>query len=767
MPAAAAMNPLLLISSSLDAMMGVALLLLWRQDRRHAHVRLWGWSALLLALGLILGVALAALNSQGGLLYDLQALAASAALMGSLALLIGGTRAYCGLPWQRRHWLPGLALTMAVLVALAKTDHRYAVIAATVVLVVGNALCAAAMWRQGSPAERGVALCFALSALVHGSSPFLDEHAASPITHTLGLFVQTGLSLALMLISTARAHGQEHRQAERFSRLAEHSLQGLVVLRGPQILYANPAARQMFGRGERPHGDLLESLVPPDLHEAVMGRHARVLANPAARIAWEEPRLDYNGRLLHIRGLSSHLEWDGQAAELIVMVDESERHAALEALRRQALQDELTGLPNRNFTLQRLGQLTQLGAPPFAVVSADLDRFQLINETLGPGVGDALLQAVAQRLCAQLPPQATVARLGEDQFLILVEGVPGRAEALIFAERLLALMERPFRTQGVDSAELFVHMSVGLALFPQDAREGLALLRAADAAMHQAKHRAGATYAFFDAAMDRAAQGRLETEQALARGLEQDEFFLEYQPKVEAVSRRLCGFEALVRWQRPGLGPVSPAEFVPAAERTGQIQALGERILDLATRQLVDWLGRYGQALPVAVNVSPLQFEDPDFASRLLERLDECELPTRLLQIEITETAAIGHLERVRPQLERLRAAGVLCALDDFGTGQSSLTLLRQLPIHAMKLDRSMIQPLPDADASAVVQATCALGHSLRLAVVAEGVETEDQALAAEALGCTQLQGYYLARPLSVERAGDWLRRQLELGGPP
>ncbi|HEX2013153.1 MAG TPA: EAL domain-containing protein, partial [Roseateles sp.] len=563
---------------------------------------------------------------------------------------------------------------------------------------------------------------------------------------------------------------EARRQAERFTRLAEHSLQGLVVMREHQILYANPAARAMFGREDLPddrRDDVLRALVSPDLREAVRERHARVLADPHARIEWEGPRLDFDDRLLHIRGLSSHLEWDGQPAELLVMVDETARHQALEALRRQALHDELTQLPNRNFALERLQQLTALGAPPFALVSADLDRFQLVNETLGHAMGDALLQAVAQRLRSQLPPQATVARLGEDQFVMLVEGVPGRAEALIFAERLLALMERPFSMPALDAAELFVHMSVGVALFPLDGSDGASLLRAADAAMHRAKQRAGATYAFFDAAMNRATQARLEAEQALSRALEENEFYLEYQPKVEAVSRRLCGFEALVRWQRPGIGPVSPVEFVPAAERTGLIKALGDRIVAIATRQLRDWTERHGRALPVAINVSPLQFEDAGFVGRLLDALDEHELPHDSLQIEITETAAIGHVERVLPQLERLREAGVLCSLDDFGTGQSSLTMLRQLPIHAMKLDRSMITPLPDLDASAVVQATCALGQSLRLEIVAEGVETEEQALAVEALGCTQLQGYYLSRPLSAERAGEMLRRDLELWPQP
>jgi EAL domain-containing protein (putative c-di-GMP-specific phosphodiesterase class I) len=326
----------------------------------------------------------------------------------------------------------------------------------------------------------------------------------------------------------------------------------------------------------------------------------------------------------------------------------------------------------------------------------------------------------------------------------------------------LSLLDAPF---ALDGAELFVHMSLGAALFPQDGRDGASLLRAADSAMHRAKGNAGASFMFFDVAMNGASRARLDAEQSLGHAIAEREFLLEYQPKFRAGSRSLCGFEALVRWERPGKGRVSPAEFVPAAERTGQIKALGELILDIATAQLREWQLAWGQALPVAVNVSPLQFDDAGFASRVLALLEERGLPPDALEIEITETAAIGHVERVLPQLHRLRAAGVLCSLDDFGTGQSSLTMLRNLPISTMKLDRSMIEPLPEAQASAVVKATCVLGHSLQLEIVAEGVETEVQAQAAEALGCTQLQGYHLGRPLAAAAAGALLA--LALGNQP
>ncbi len=750
------MTSLMLISAGLNAMLGAALLLLWRQDPRYLYVRDWGWSWILLSLGLTLGLALVP-EIKSGWRYDLQALVASTAIMGSLFLQISGARQYRGLSWRRPIWYSAFIGMMVFILSMAALDHRYAVQAAAVFLVLGSWSCAWWMDQAGHRGERFVAACFVAAGLVHGSSPLLDPAGRSPITHTLGLFVQTTLSLGLILLSAARAHAETRRQNERFSKLAEHSLQGLVVLQDHRVVYANPAARAIFGfapdQQTQPE-DLVEALVPAELRNSARERHQRVLAHEDARIEWEATRLTHQGEPIYIRGLSSHLEWDGAPAELMVMIDDSSRQRAVEALRRQALHDELTDLPNRNFAVERLRELTYLGAPGFALISADLDRFQLVNESLGHAVGDALLHAVARRLCHRLPVHATLSRLGEDQFLVLLEGEPSPETVQAVAEQMLALLDTPFAVEG---AELFVHMSAGAALFPQDGRDGASLLRAADSAMHRAKGKAGASFLFFDPTMNGAARARLEAEQSLGKAIAAQEFLLEFQPKFSAGSRRLCGFEALVRWERPERGRISPAEFVPAAERTGQIKALGALILDLAAQQLHEWLGRWGQVLPVAINVSPLQFDDAGFAAHLLEKLDEYQLPPHAIEVEITETAAIGHLERVLPQLHALRRQGVFCTLDDFGTGQSSLTLLRQLPISTMKLDRSMIDPLPEAQACAVVKATCALGQSLQLAIVAEGVETEAQAQAAEALGCTQLQGYHLGRPLSAAAAAELL----------
>ncbi|MEH0166959.1 putative bifunctional diguanylate cyclase/phosphodiesterase [Roseateles microcysteis] len=753
------MTALMLVSACLNIMLGGALLLLWAQERHQDHVRDWGWSWMLLGIGLTLGPIMQDWLAPGPL-RDLQALMAAASLMASQGFQTVGALRYRGRRFSKPFTFGLFVLSVALIATLGMHDMRAALIAGAAVLSLMCLVSGWLIWQGGHRFERWVAMGFGALAAVHASGPVLDEHARSVLTYSLGILVQTTLCLGLILLSVRRAHALARQQGERFTRLAEFSLQGLVVMRNHRLLYANPAALAIFGATEMPSEDvdLIELAVPPEQHDAARMRHARVLADRNAHIEWESHRLARDGGAVHLQCLSSQVEWDGTAAELIVMINDSSRYEAAEALRRQALHDELTELPNRNHAVARLQALCRPGAPPFTLLSADLDRFQLVNETLGHEAGDALLRAIARRLSRQLPPNAELARLGEDQFVIIGADVGDTIAAQALAEQLLGMLATPFSVAG---AELFVHLSIGVALFPQDGRDAATLLRAADSAMHRAKATAGASWLFFDATMKQAAQARLEVEQALGRALAAGEFLLEYQPKFSAGTRQLCGFEALVRWERPDRGRVSPVEFIPAAERTGQIKALGGLIIAMACTQLREWEQTLGGALPVAVNVSPLQFEDPLFAERLLEQLRAHELPPGRFEIEITETAAIGHVERVLPQLAQLRQAGVPIALDDFGIGQSSLTMLRQLPIAAMKLDSSLITPLPASDAAAIVQAACVLGRSLKLEIVAEGVETPAQATSAEALGCTQLQGYLLGRPLPAAIATQLLEQAL------
>lgn len=747
------MTWLLLISSSLLLMVGLAMLVLSRLEPAHRHIRDWGWSHIFLAFGLALGVALVPSDTQS-LQYKLQAPIATAAIIASLAWQLAGASHYRGRLWNWRRSAPLFVAMLGFVLALALVQLRLAIIASALFLAGGAWLSAWWLWRGGEMAERVVSGCFIALGLVHLSGPLLDPLARSAATHIVGTYVQGTLAMALVLLSVRRAHGEAKRMGERLSQLYEQSMQGLVVLRDGRAVFANPAALAIFGF-ESVEGALpIEFLIAPHDLDASRSRYAQLLQQRGGQITWEGERHRRDGTAIYLRGTSSYIEWEGGPALLVLMLDDTERQRATVALRRQALHDELTDLPNRHAALARLAELTAPGSSGFALLSADLDRFQLVNESLGHETGDALLQAIAARLREALPPDALLARLGEDQFLLLQPGIADDAAALLAGQRLLALMNLPF---AVGHRALYVHLSVGIACFPAHGQNGAALLRAADIAMHQAKQQAGAAVVAYRPGMAAAASGLLEIEQALAAAIEREEFQLDYQPKFEAGTRRLAGFEALVRWQRPGRGRVSPADFIPAAERTGQIVPLGSLILRQAAQQLRTRQQQGLAVMPVAVNVSPLQFEDTGFADWLLVLMRAHGVDSALIEVEITETAAMTHMDRVLPQLARLREAGVGVAFDDFGTGQSSLTLLRRLPITTLKLDRSMIDPLPEPSAGAVVRAACVLAQALGLAIVAEGVETEQQAAEVESQGCTHLQGWLLSRPLGLDAAADLL----------
>ncbi|RZL28047.1 MAG: GGDEF and EAL domain-containing protein, partial [Rubrivivax sp.] len=351
--------------------------------------------------------------------------------------------------------------------------------------------------------------------------------------------------------------------------LYEQSMQGLVVIRDGRAVYANPAVLAMFGF-DAVHGGLIDAFIAPADVAGARARYAQLMRERQGQIAWEGERYRRDGTSIYVRGSSSYIEWDGGPAILVLILDDTERQRALDALRRQALHDELTDLPNRHAALARLTELTAPGSPGFALLSADLDRFQLVNESLGHETGDALLRAIAARLRDALDPGAMLARLGEDQFLLLQPGVADDAAAEAAGQRMLAQMNAPFT---VGHRSLYVHLSVGIARYPAHGKDGAALLRAADVAMHRAKQQAGAAAVAFQAGMAAGAEGLLEIEQALAAAIEREEFQLDYQPQYAAGTRQLAGFEALVRWQRPGRGRVSPVDFIPAAERTGQIMA--------------------------------------------------------------------------------------------------------------------------------------------------------------------------------------------------
>jgi len=412
--------------------------------------------------------------------------------------------------------------------------------------------------------------------------------------------------------------------------------------------------------------------------------------------------------------------------------------------------DPLTSLPNRLLFHDRLNHALQRavrGQEQLAVLFIDLDRFKNVNDTLGHHVGDELLKQVAGALAGQLREGDTLARLGGDEFIVLLENVDAFGAGHV-AEKLVTMFEQPFI---VADYELFVTGSVGISMFPGDAADLNLLIRNADVAMYQAKARGRNGYQFYAPSMTGEGVERLRLEAMLRRSIEKNEIFLNYQPQVDMASGRLVGVEALVRWQNPELGLVPPGRFIPVAEDTGFINQLGKWVLEEACRQMVRWEAA-GLVVPkMAVNLSVKQFERGSIVGMVGAILRETGLAPQRLQLEVTESVIMNTGDALA-FIKDLHAIGVGLAIDDFGTGYSSLAYLKQLPVQTLKIDRSFIQDIAtDSNDEAITIAIIQLGKSLNLSVIAEGVETEQQAVFLQRHGCRHAQGYHFARPARAD----------------
>ncbi len=570
--------------------------------------------------------------------------------------------------------------------------------------------------------------------------------------------VRVAIGCVFMFAALERAASEMAKLYQRFQLLTEHSLQGVVVTDGVRVLYANPAAHAIYGRTPRAGSQKrLDALPRETLNAELLQRYHRQLQDRTLESAnWEGQRLVAGGQLRELRFAAWRIDWDGQPATQILITDDTERNASARALLHQASHDELTGLPNRTVLMQRLEQYCVPDSHCTLVV-LNIDRFKLFNQSQGHVTGDQVLQAFAGKLQTALGPRAQLMRLGGDEFAVVD---PDQASARDLSWRLHSAVRQSLVVPGGD---YFIDASMGMATYPDHAGEPEALLRAAIAAMFQAKRTPGTALALAEQRFEQMSGHALEQEQALRKGIKSQEIYLDYQPKVAAVTGKLLGFEALARWRRPGFGLVSPLEFIGIAEQTGLIAELGAMLLREACRQIAQWRIEAGDCVPVAVNVSPVQLLDPGFLQLVEDALQRHQVPPRYLTLEITESAAVNNLQDTQQQLQQLRELGVDVAMDDFGTGFSSLSMLRELPLRVVKIDRGLIDPLPAPDAVAVVTAICQLAAALNLQVVAEGIETQAQADAARAAGCHELQGFYYARPLAAQEAADWLKRAFGL----
>ena len=430
-------------------------------------------------------------------------------------------------------------------------------------------------------------------------------------------------------------------------------------------------------------------------------------------------------------------------------------------LRRWAESDPLTQLPNRTSLRTRLDEAivrAERDGLCFALLFIDLDRFKNINDSLGHAVGDELLIQVAQRLSAALRISDTVSRLGGDEFVVLLENLSSSSQA---AQVATSLLQASTGLYGVGGRELAITMSIGIAMFPADGRDGETLLKNADAAMYHAKSTGRNNFQFFAAAMNTRVSEHLELENALRQALARGEISLHYQPLVDLASGELSGCEALMRWHSPTLGQVPPDKFIAIAEDSGLILGLGEWALNEACRQVAAWIADGLQPLPVSVNVSAVQFRHGDLAQQVELALQRSGLPPHLLELELTESVLAENRAQVGHTLHILKRLGVRLAMDDFGTGYSSLSYLKHFKLDALKIDRSFVSGLPrDKDATALTTAIIGMASALGMTCIAEGIETAAQREFLRQQGCDRGQGYLFSRPLAAAAMTARLARQ-------
>ncbi|MDH0895864.1 MULTISPECIES: EAL domain-containing protein [unclassified Pseudomonas] len=444
---------------------------------------------------------------------------------------------------------------------------------------------------------------------------------------------------------------------------------------------------------------------------------------------------------------------DGQITHFVgVFADISSLKQAQERLDYQAHHDPLTGLPNRALFEHRLDKALQEARTERghgAVLFLDLDRFKHINDSLGHPVGDQLLKSIAQRLRGQLRDIDTVARQGGDEFIVLLPGLQLPADAERVATKLLNCFNTPFHTE---SSEFFISASIGISLYPRDGEDVATLVKNADAAMYSSKAKGRNRVEFYTRNLTFQATERMTLELELRRAIERGELTLYYQPKLCLTSRTLVGAEALLRWHHPLFGEIPPDRFIPLAEDNGMILQLGDWVLQEACRQMRSWQESHAPFGPLSVNLSGSQLRQPRLVERIAGTLDDFGLAASCLQLEITESFIMNQAEEALLVLHELKSLGLQLAIDDFGTGYSSLSYLKRLPLDILKIDKSFVLGLPgDPDDVAITRAIIALGRSLQMSVIAEGVETKAQETFLASEGCEQIQGYVISRPLSAE----------------
>jgi diguanylate cyclase (GGDEF)-like protein len=648
-------------------------------------------------------------------------------------------------------------------------DHNGAMLVATI--VVGTICGGAFMLSPMVPAAMAYVLSMCLTSVFGLLQSQYASGSGLMIALIVYMFIMCGVSYTngRVFMSRLRAEAETERQKQLIDLLLrdfeEHASDWLwEIAPTGHLRHVSARLAQAFGMPtkqlmQRSFVDLLGGMLPPDDEEASkalaklttcirMGQPFRDLEIPV-EVAHEircwslsaKPLLDERGRAAGWRGVGS---------------DITQTRRTRDELARLANFDALTGLANRHRFSSELSKLAadpQTPGRPCALLFLDLDNFKNINDSLGHGVGDQLLRRVGARLKSCVAEGDLLARLGGDEFALLSWRYASHEEAAALAERLVVLLSEPCQ---LDDAMVEVRASMGVALAPRDGKDPQSLLQCADLALYAAKAAGRNTYRFFDQQMAESARARVRLQHELGQALQARQFTLFFQPQMRLDTSEVIGFEALVRWQHSERGLIGPGEFIPVAEETGQIVPLGNWVLREACRQAARWPA----GLRVAVNLSAVQFRSSAVIDLVDEALADSGLAPERLEVEITESALIEDHDGAQATLMALRSRGVRVAMDDFGTGYSSLAYLRRFPMDKLKIDGMFVRSLgSDEGAQAVVTAIISLARALRLETTAEGIETAEQLTMLRALGCDDVQGYLIARPMPGAEVPTYLER--------
>ena len=585
----------------------------------------------------------------------------------------------------------------------------------------------------------------------------------------LGLLAAALLLLRWLLTPLVTRLVRSERQArEAFIRLHDSESQAQAVLGNADegiitisdvgiIELFNPGAERMFGyRSEDVIGKNVSVLMPEPYGCEHDGHLVRYLQSGDKRVIGIEREVAArrsDGETFPIDLRVSEFYLTGRRQFIGTIRDATQRKAAEAKLLYLANHDALTGLPNRNLIQDRIQQAiarSNRSGGKFAVMFLDLDKFKIINDSIGHSAGDLLLRLVAERVLACLREEDTVGRQGGDEFIVLLASLSAAEDSALVAQKILGALSAPFTANGQD---LHTGVSIGIAVYPQDGSDVETLLKNSDAAMYCAKDAGRGNYQFFTQAMNEIAAERLLLEGSLYQAIERSELLLHYQPLVDMAAGTIVAAEALVRWNHPQLGLVGPSRFIPVAEESGLIVPLGEWVLRQACNQLAQWRKQGIQLQRMVVNLSPRQFRQKHLVHTFSRVLDETGIDPSWLGLEITENVIMENPEVSIGILRQLKALGIELSLDDFGTGYSSLSYLKRFPIDKLKIDQSFVHDLTaDADDEAMVSAIIVMAHQLKIRVVAEGVETEAQLAFLRDRGCDEYQGYHFSRPLPADQ---------------